>query len=368
MPRKTNFKANGKEYYRVTRTIGHKPDGTPIKKQFYGSGVNEANQKADEYIANIKEFSIKDVSISDIMDKWIYEVKKYDDIKPSTYMSYEGIYRNYIKANEIGDFKLSNTKSITLQEQYNEMSKNGISGSILRKTNKLLYQFFEYCIKEDYISLNPASNIKIPKLENEKKLKEEIIEYFSEDEISKIKKALVGDDLELIVLFALGTGMRQGELLALRYSDIDYENKQVNVNRSVKQVSIYDENNISHTETVFSTPKTSNSKRTIDIPDTLFNKLPHKNTNELVFSDNGNVIEARKLYRHWKNFLIKNNIPYKKFHSLRHTYATLLLTNDVDLLTVSKLLGHSSIQITEIYSHIIPSKKTQAVNKINYIF
>lgn len=84
--------------------------------------------------------------------------------------------------------------------------------------------------------------------------------------------------------------------------------------------------------------------------------------------ENGEVMEARKLFRKWSSILKNNNIEHKKFHALRHTYATLLLSKGVDLLTVSKLLGHSSIQITEIYTHIIPSLKINAVNKINDIF
>ncbi len=106
----------------------------------------------------------------------------------------------------------------------------------------------------------------------------------------------------------------------------------------------------------------------MDIPSSLFELLPKNDSNDLIFTDNGNVWEARKLYRHWNYFLKENNLPIKKFHSLRHIYATLLLSKVVELITVSKLLGHSSTQITEIYSHVIPKLKNDAVNKLNDIF
>ncbi|MCI8965572.1 MAG: site-specific integrase [Clostridia bacterium] len=371
MAKKTNVEVNGKKYFRITKTIGHKADGTPIRKSFYGAGINEANQKADEYMNKLKTgmtINYEYVTLNDLMNTWIYEIKKNDDIKPATFESYEGTYRNYIKESDIASLKLFTIKSIHIQEYYNKMSKNGFSSSKIKKINKLLSQFFKYALSEGYLNRNPVDNIVIPKLEIEKIHKEEDIEYFTETEISELKKAIKGTDIELIVLFALGTGLRQGELLALRYSDIDYDKKQIKVNRTVKKVYVFDENNIKIQKTLFLEPKTKNSKRVVDIPTSLFNKLDVIKSDNLIFSDNGNVLEARKLFRKWTTILKSNNIPHKKFHSLRHTYATLLLSKGVDLLTVSKLLGHSSLKITEIYTHIIPSLKVDAVNKLNDIF
>lgn len=372
MAKKTNFEVNGKEYFRVTRTVGKKADGSPIRKTFYGTGIKEANEKADEYMNKLNAGlanNFEKVFLTDLMHKWVYEIKKYDDIKPSTYESYESTYRNYIKDSEIAFLPLFRVKSINLQECYNKMSKNGFSSSKIKKMNKLLYQFFKYAINEGYLNRNPAENIIIPKLDSEKVVKEETIEYFSEEEIKKLKQAIKNTDIELIVLTALGTGLRQGELLALRYSDIDYDKKQLKINRTVKKVYVFDKDNKKTQQTLFLEPKTKNSKRVVDIPDNLFNMLKcDNNSDNLIFNDNGKVLEARKLFRKWNKILKDNNLPHKKFHSLRHTYATLLLTKGVDLLTVSKLLGHSSIQITEIYTHVIPALKVTAVNKLNDIF
>lgn len=370
MAKKINSKINGKEYYRIRKTVGHKADGSPIVKSFYGSGIKEAEEKAQEYMNKLKTGLITDfdkITLNDLMFKWIYDIKKNDNIKPSTFESYEGTYRNYVKESEIANLRLFNIKSINLQEYYNKLSKNGFSSSQIKKTNKLLFQFFKYAISEGYISKNPSENVVIPKLECENKPKEQL-EYYSENEIKLIKEKIKGNELELLVLFAIGTGLRQGELLALRYSDIDFENSRLKVNRTVKTNYIFDEKNNKHKQQNFLEPKTSNSKRIVDIPSSLLRLLPKNESNDLIFTDNGNVWEARKLYRHWNTFLKENKLPIKKFHSLRHTYATLLLSKGVELITVSKLLGHSSIKITEIYSHVIPQLKTEAVNKLNDIF
>ena len=364
MAKKTNYTKNGKNYYRIHRKINGKYE------EFYGKTKSEAE---DKYYERKKEVELgiiqsKDVTLDSLMHKWIYEIKKYDDIKPSTFESYEGTYRNYVKNSDIANLKLFNIKSIILQEHYNKLSKNGFSSSKIKKLNKLLYQFFKYTIKEGYINRNPAENITIPKLEKENIKKDEEIEYYTEKEVKQIKKALTKNkELELLLLFALGTGLRQGELLALRYSDIDYEKMQLHVNRTTKTSYVFNEDNKKERKQMFLEPKTKNSKRIVDIPSNIFNRLEKKNTDELIFTDNGKVWDARKLYRHWLYFLKENKLPIKKFHALRHTYATLLLSKGVELITVSKLLGHSSVQITEIYSHVIPSLKTNAVNKLNSI-
>lgn len=376
MAKKTNCTKNGKKYYRVVRVIGHKSDGSPIKKEFYAEGKAEAEEKANKYINKLKdglEIGFEKLTLVDGMSNWIYNVKKYDNIKPSTFESYEGTFRNYVKNSDIAYLLIFEIKSIHLQTHYNKMSKNGFSSSKIKKLNKLLYQFFEYEINEGHLKVNPARHVNVPRLKeeiikNEEDDDEEIIEFFTEAQIDLIKNAIKGSDIELLVLFALSTGLRQGELLALRYSDIDFSKNILKVNRTVKVVYTFDNNNKKNREVLFLEPKTKRSKRIVPIPLNIIKLIDKKDTKELVFTDKGNVWEARKVYRHWISILKENNIEQKKFHALRHTYATILLIKGVDLVVVSRLLGHSSVKITEKYLHVIPSLKIDATSKINDIF
>lgn len=368
MAKKTNCIKNGKEYYRVSRVVGHKANGTAIRKEFYGSGVKEANEKAEQYLNKLKNglsLDFEYVTIDELMYKWLFQIKK-NEIKPSSFQSYEGTYRNYIKDSDIAILKVYNTKSIQIQEYYNKLGKTKTYSQI-KKLNKLLKQFFFYAEREGFILKNPCNNITIPNKTDKKSIKEEI-EYFNEDEIKQIKEAFMGHKLESLIITALGTGLRQGELLALKWENVHLDEKYLDVKESVKKVYVFDEDGNKSLQTVYNTPKTSNSIRRVDLPDKIVSLLSNiKKDSEFVFSDNGEPISAKTIFGNWKRVLNENKIPYKKFHALRHTYATMLLTKGVDLKTVQDLMGHSDITITQIYLHVLPKTKTDAVNRLNDI-
>lgn len=161
MAKKTNFESNGKEYFRITKTIGHKADGTPIRKQFYGQGKKEAEEKATEYMNNLKLGLMNDTqfySINVLLPKWLFAVKK-NVLKPTSFELYESVYRNYIKPYLIADLPIKELKSLKIQEYYNMLSDKNVSIHSIRKSHKLLRQFFDYAEREGYILKNPCCNV-----------------------------------------------------------------------------------------------------------------------------------------------------------------------------------------------------------------
>lgn len=149
MAKKTNFEVNGNKYYRVTRTIGKKADGTAIRKTFYGSGINEANQKADDYINNIKNGLVNNYeyyTLSDLMKTWLFDfLHNSSRIKPSTFQRYEGIYRKYIKESELEGIKICNCDIIKFQNYFNKLSST-YSYSQLKYLKDVLRTFFNWCV------------------------------------------------------------------------------------------------------------------------------------------------------------------------------------------------------------------------------
>lgn len=374
MAKKTNFKVNGNEYFKVTRTVGHKADGTAIKKTFYGSCKAEAEEKAYNYLNSIENGLIvnyENMSLNDLLHTWIFDfLHNSSKIKPSTFQRYEGIYRNYIKESNIAGMKISSINTVVLQKFYNELSKTH-SYSQISYLNSVLKTFFNWCIDSGYILKNPCLKVEIKGNKNDiiNNQRQEV-EILSEEEIKTIKEYIKNTDMELLILLDLATGLRQGELLALDWENIDLDKQILEVKRTVKEVYVYDSETEKHIETMYQIPKTQNSFRKVSIPSSIIIKLKEvKNKKGLLFCNkNGQPLRAKNVADKWKKILKNCNISHKKFHAIRHTYASMLLKNGVDIETVAELMGHTAVSITQIYLHSSESQKQNAVDKINYLF
>lgn len=378
---KTNSEINGQKYYRVRRVIGHAADGTPILKNFYGKGMNEANEKADKYIQDLKlglQTTKGVITISSLFSKWLFNNKK-NTIKSSTFETYEGLYRNYIEKDIIANRPINELKSIHIQQYYERLKKKKavhstkkISSKRIKAIHKLLHLFFVYAEKEGYILRNPCNNVTIPKeeLSADQVLKNKMkFDYFTKEEIQIILKEFEGSSYRDIVVFALATGMRQGEILGLQWDDLDFKNRTISVLHNLSNSADFDENHKRTYSLKIQTPKSNNSIRTIPMNDTVYNMLVNKErTNIMVFPSKQNTYICNKnLLKVWQRKLKNANIRYRKFHDLRHTFATLMLANGCDLITLKELMGHSSIKITEIYLEAIPENKTDSIKKMDLI-
>ena len=162
---RTNYEKNGKNYYRVTATIGKKADGKPIRKEFYGKSKKEAESKKEEYIKGLNlglNSNFNEITLEELIKTWLFEVVK-TYASHSTMDRYEGIYRNYIKETTLNSTKLNSIKPLTLQRHYNKLYyEDKKSLSVIKNLNKFLKTFFNYAIKEDYILSNPCIRVTLP--------------------------------------------------------------------------------------------------------------------------------------------------------------------------------------------------------------
>jgi len=383
---KTNTDVNGYNYFRTTLTIGKDANGKPIRKQFYGSTKTEAENKMKRYKKDIEAGLNPDLSIQSLdmaMYTWLWNIEKYSGNKSSSFERYEGIYRNYIKNTGIGLLNMSDTKKLAIQKYYNDLKAEGKGYSQIKNLHKLLNKFFGYAETDGYITKNPCKGIKIPK-DNEDDLEDDdiVIETFTQDEIKTIVSSLEHQKIRYIIMFALLTGARQGEILALDKTDI--KGDVVKINKTVRTAKVYNDEQNYHYEKKTTKPKSKTSNREVPIPEILkpeikkLEKLvaeeklklgPDYTDNNLLFpSLTGTYIDANNLIKSWKRVLSKANVPYKKFHALRHTYATRLFENSTSIVTVSRLLGHSTIKTTEIYTHVLNDIKEKEVECLNKMF
>ena len=394
--KKPTKKANGegsigryKDGWRATVTVSRDDDGKLIRKQFYGKSKQDALDKANEYKHNYKSGNIPNdekITVQQWVKIWIFEYKV-NELKKSSLTRYEGIYRNYIKDTTIGRIKLKDLRPANIQAYYNLLIRDKDKNpATIKSINKMLKAAFSQALVEKYIISNPCNHIILPKIQEKQE-----VEIFTVDEQKEFIKSTQGHRHRALFLLALGTGLRIGELLGLKWSDINFNTLELSVNQTIRREAILDFSTGTKvdkgpkTAIEESTPKTLSSKRTIPLLPELVKELKlHqlKQNGEKALADDayvdinyvfpnelGSPTDPRNLTRSYKRLLNRANIKYKKFHSLRHTFATRLFERGEDIKTVSTLLGHSDIAITaETYTHVMPQKKISAVEKLSDLF
>jgi len=202
---------------------------------------------------------------------------------------------------------------------------------------------FNYAFNFEFIKKNPVSRLLLFKIPQAKPV------YFKHDELQKLLTAMPESVLKNIILFAVYTGCRQAEILNLRWSDIDFTNKTIHISNSESF-----------------TTKTG-KERNIPFHPVIEEMLKHTtHHSSYVFTkSNGYRYEGSYLSHILKRYIRKLNLnPKLHFHSLRHTFASYLVSNNISIFAVKELLGHSSVNTTNIYSHLEPSSLAQSVSSL----
>lgn len=177
----------------------------------------------------------KEATLGPVMSIWLFEVVRVSEkIKPSSFERYEGIYRNYIKDSVIYNCNLRSLKSIEIQRYYNKLYEvDDKSHSIIKSIHKLLRTFLFYAVDEGYLEKNPCSGKRIT-IPGEAKTEDNTIEIFTDEELNLFQNSIIGHQYESLFLLALGTGLRKGELIALKDDEVDLEKCFVNVDETAR--------------------------------------------------------------------------------------------------------------------------------------
>ena len=376
MPRKTNFTANGSNYYRVTATVGKNADGTPIRKQFYGVSKKEAQEKKAEYMAALKDGLSVDydkATFGVAFKHWLENVKRHA-ITVTTYDKYSRLHRLYIVGCELAGMRLVDVKAANIQAYYNTLIESTTANNI-HEINKLLKTFFGYCIKNNSLVRSPLLAVELPKTPTQPERNTAL----SDTDIKKLVQACKEDMKHFPFLFLCFSGLREGELLALTFKDLDFKTGMINVNKAVKQLTIDGEY-----QTIVSEPKTAASVRSVPILEEIkpmliehisrvrqsHNVISMSGDFLLFPSDTGTYRDRTNLLKAFKRLCVKLEIDKGcTVHSLRHTYCSILARKGVSLLEASRLMGHADINTTaKVYSHVSDDDKKNAVQKLAAYF
>ena len=376
MPRKTNFTANGNDYYRATATVGKKADGSPIRKQFYGASKKEAETKRDEYMAGIKQgqsLNYDKSTFAKAFEHWLENVHN-NSVGISSMVKYRIFKRLYIDNSVLAGMRLVDIKAANIQGYYNTLL-NSNTANTTNEVNKLLNMFFKYCVKTDILVKNPLLAVELPKVQQ----KTVTNTALTDSDIEKLIKACKEDTKYFPYVFDCFTGLRSGELRALTYKDIDLSNNMINVNKSVKHLTIDGKY-----QAIVSDTKTAASIRRVpiltEIRPMLIEHINRIRKAHNVISINGDFLlfpsstgsypDPSAFLKTFRNLCGKLGIERGcTVHSLRHTFCTILARRGVSLLDASRLMGHADINITaKIYSHVTDNDKKNAVQKLAAYF
>ena len=349
--------------------VGHKKNGDPIHRYVLARTQKELIVKLHDCIEMYRDADLTEdsnMTLGEWLDRWINEYMIFT-IRESTLDSYKAMIKNQIKP-YLGDRPLSVQTTQELQKFYNSVKKKGrvkadklhgteLADRMVRGCHSVCRKGLKKSVKERLIRVNSAIGCKLPP----KKARE--MQVLTQNEIIRFLHQAKEEGCYELFLLELGTGMRRGEILALKWSDLDFATGELRIERQVYIIKA---------EVIISEPKTKASIRTVILPPSLLKTLvAYKETvdSEWMFpspTDNGRPRNPSSVRKRLQLILERAGCKKVRFHDLRHTFATMALEHGMDVKTLSATIGHvSSATTLDIYSHITDTMQRQAAVHID---
>ena len=291
-----------------------------------------------------------------VTEEWL-KYKK-NTVKKSTYYNYSYSVAKYLYPSFAG-------KNITKIKNYNnfiEELSDTLSPKTVRDIVTKLKEIINFYEEEHNTKLN-IKKMSLPKM-NKKE-----IQILSNKEKQKLEKYCIEQNSlkSLGILICLNTGLRVGEVCALRWENVDFETRRIHVEKTIERIYSKEENK---TIVIIDTPKSITSVRTIPINSKLYNILKQirgksKKTDFVLTGSSEHYVEPRNYQYHFKEILKRSKVKKYKFHTLRHTFATNCIEAGMDIKSLSEILGHADVSITlNIYVHSSDKEKRKYLEKI----
>lgn len=297
------------------------------------------------------------------MDVWFVNCAKIK-VRPSSHKTYRGYIDNHVKPS-IGKIPLNKLSSLDLQKLYKRLltggrverieSKSqpkGLSAKTVRNMNQVISSAMNLAIDQKLIATNPTDGCALPKLEHKE------MKTLSAEQLAVLLREARERGVFELYYIELATGLRRGELLGLKWEDIDLEGGTIQVRRQIARID---------GEVVEAPLKTKNSYRSVSIRQDaveLLREQRRKTNSQYVFpSPTGDPISPDSVLHMLHRVLKRAGLPKIRFYDMRHTFATVALQNGVDIKTVSRMLGHYSAGFTlDTYAHVTTQAQRQAAN------
>ena len=288
-------------------------------------------------------------------------VYKQPNIRPNTWLMYEGHIRLHFE--EFNKILVNRITTAGVEKFINDRVNDGMNITTLRKIIVCLNQIMQYAVRHGYILNNPVRDAERPRGKGE--IEESKIQILKPPEINSLLGVVKNQKYKTLFMLAIFSGARQGELLGLKWADVDWKNSQIHIQRTYGKGTFYK-------------PKTKTSNRKIDIGPSMMKALKKwrlpcpLNDLDLIFpSEAGNPLaEAPMVRKFFKPALKKAGLSDMRFHDLRHTMASLMIEQGENIVYIQRQLGHSSPTVTlNVYAHLINEVNQEAALRLeNTIF
>jgi integrase len=372
---KGSLQKKGKIYYAVISTKNNNNNYVTKWISTKCTNKKEAKIVLEDILSKLEKnkFIIpSNTKFCDFIKLWLNEIIK-NKVENTTYEGYSiQINKHIIPYFKEFNLKIQEVNILHIEKyifyKYNN-SENKLSANTLKKHYHNIKQIFDYAIKLNLINKNPALNVSLPKVEKF------VPNYYSVEQLSKLLSIAKGHALETAIYLTVHYGLRRGEILGLRWQDVNFEECTLSIKNTRVKVK----------SKVTKKPKTQASIRTFPLLDNISKHLKkvkkeqdyyksilgsfYKDNDYICKYSDGTLYSTDKVSKGFTALILKNNMPKIRFHDLRHSTASYLLKLGLHMKEIQEWLGHSDFYLTaNTYSHIDTEMKKNAANKINNLF
>ncbi len=375
-------RADGRWEVRITIGIDYST-GEPKRISRYAETKEEAVRLLHElsFLRDTYPKKFKAVTLGEWLDMCL-EVYMKHTLKQSTYLSYESYIRVHFKP-VLGNQLLRDITPRLLQQFYNHKAESEhLSPKTIVNLNLFLHKVLSFAVNEGYLQTNPAAAINLSRGNKPQ------IEILTRDEQLLLMRASYGHRYGVFVRLVLFTGLRLGELLGLRWEDLDFAAGNLHVRRTLSRLNKMERpapGRGNTTEIVVQLPKSQNSIRSVPLlpgviadlqgwaevqrQDQLIAGKGYVSSGYLVTNPSGGFVEPRTFKDYYNQILELAGLRHFSFHALRHTFASRALEQGMDAKTLSMILGHYSVSFTlDTYTHVLDEHKHQGIALMDELY
>jgi integrase len=341
-------------------TVGYGDNGKRRRKTVYGWTKAEVQKKLGNLLpqAQAGAFAVADMTVGAFLDHWLENTVKPNN-RATTFESYERIARKHIRP-FIGGIRLSNLAPINVESMYTALRNAGRSPRLVQMAHAVLHRACERALKMRHIVANPCNAVERPQAPEF-----EIAPLHPEQALAFIT-AIGENRMRALYILAIASGLRWGELNALKWEDVDFEQGAISVRRTLIEID---------GRFTINEPKTKKGKRRVELsPIAIEALIDHRArmlreghaASEWVFMNKDGRHHRRTVNRRSLRRILKSaGLPMIRFHDLRHTCASLLMLKGIHAKVVQERLGHSTVNLTlNTYSHVLPTMQRAAADSL----